>query len=380
MPKRRSSILGAFVLPLIALLVLLGVILAGAILSVPSRAAETFGPPAPGLSTRQRLTLSASLLWQAEDLTVPVNPSGAAVAFDVALGESVPSIVGRLWEAGLIRNPGAFTNYLQYSGLDTTLQAGEYTLSPGMSAIEIANALQDAIPGDVGFHVLAGWRVEEIAAALPTSGVEITPDDFLQTVQVLPQGFSFSEQIPADSTLEGFLYPGVYELPRETPIQELIDTLLNAFESQVSNEMRAGFHQQGLSLYQAVTLASIVQREAVVDDEKPMIASVFLNRLVIGMKLDSDPTVQYAIGYNPGQGTWWTNPLSKADLEIDSAYNTYVYPGLPPGPICNPGIASLKAVAFPAQTPYYYFRAACDNSGRHNFAETYEEHVNNACP
>jgi UPF0755 protein len=98
------------------------------------------------------------------------------------------------------------------------------------------------------------------------------------------------------------------------------------------------------------------------------------------MKLDSDPTVQYALGYNTAAATWWTNPLSASDLQFDSPYNTYLYPGLPPGPICNPGLSALNAVAYPAQTPYYYFRAACDGSGRHAFAQTYEEHLRNACP
>lgn len=111
----------------------------------------------------------------------------------------------------------------------------------------------------------------------------------------------------------------------------------------------------------------------------PMIASVFINRLNIGMKLETDPTVQYSLGFNQAQNTWWTNPLSYSDLEIDSPFNTYIYAGLPPAPIANPSLTALQAVAFPAQTPYYYFRAACDNSGRHNFSQTYEEHLSNAC-
>jgi UPF0755 protein len=112
----------------------------------------------------------------------------------------------------------------------------------------------------------------------------------------------------------------------------------------------------------------------------PLIASVLLNRQAIGMPLEADSTVQYAQGYNQDQVTWWTNPLSSQDLLIDSVYNTYRYPGLPPGPIANPGVSALRAVAYPATTPYYYFRAACDGSGKHTFAETYQEHLENACP
>ena len=115
------------------------------------------------------------------------------------------------------------------------------------------------------------------------------------------------------------------------------------------------------------------------DEEKPLIASVYLNRLNIGMKLEADPTVQYALGFDFAAGTWWKNPLSLDDLQFDSPFNTYVYAGLPPAPISNPDLDSLQAVAFPAETPYFFFRAKCDGSGYHSFAETFEEHVANGC-
>jgi UPF0755 protein len=169
-------------------------------------------------------------------------------------------------------------------------------------------------------------------------------------------------------------------LSRETTIDQLLPQVLMNFEAQVSLELRNGFATQGLDLCQAVTLASIIQREAIVDEEMPLIASVFYNRLNSGAVLASDPTVQYALGFNPSQGTWWTNPLSLQDLQVNSPYNTYIYSDLPPGPISNPGLTALRAVAFPAQTHYYYFRAACDGSGRHLFAETYDEHLTNECP
>ena len=111
-----------------------------------------------------------------------------------------------------------------------------------------------------------------------------------------------------------------------------------------------------------------------------MIASVFANRLKAGMRLDADPTVQYALGFDPVKGTWWKSPLNLEDLQVVSPYNTYQIQGLPPGPIANPGLSALRAVAFPAETPYYYFRAACDGSGRHTFAETFEQHQGNSCP
>jgi UPF0755 protein len=144
--------------------------------------------------------------------------------------------------------------------------------------------------------------------------------------------------------------------------------------------MRQGFQKQGLSLYQAVTLASLVEKEAIIPDEQPVIASVFYNRLAAGMRLESDPTVQYALGYNQDMKTWWTNPLTSDDLLVDSPYNTYAVAGLPPGPITSPGLSALQAVAEPATTGYYFFRARCDGTHRHVFAVTLDEQIQNACP
>jgi UPF0755 protein len=136
-----------------------------------------------------------------------------------------------------------------------------------------------------------------------------------------------------------------------------------------------------MTLYNVVKLASIVEREAVLDEERPVIASVYLNRLREGVKLEADPTVQYAMGYQADTGQWWNLNLTADDYHtVDSPYNTYLYPGLPPGPISNPGISSIMAVIYPADTVYFFFRVACDSSGRHNFTESYEEHVQNACP
>jgi UPF0755 protein len=186
--------------------------------------------------------------------------------------------------------------------------------------------------------------------------------------------------IPAGATAEGFLSPGKYTLPRTTSAEQLVFLLLQSFSSRLTPELQSGLTSHGLTVFQAVTLASIVQREAVVADEMPMIASVFYNRLGINMRLQTDPTIQYALGYDTARGTWWTNPLSLDDLKVDSPYNTYLHAGLPPGPISNPGLAALQAVAAPAKSNYLYFQARCDKSGLHVFAETLEQHQQNNCP
>jgi UPF0755 protein len=347
---------------------------------LPGKAERAFGPPAKSLDAFNRIYLSARLLLQTDELQTPRDPLGSTRPFQIELGEPTFTITERLQEEGFIGNAEALRDYLVYSGLDTTLQAGEYQLSPQMTALEIAQAMQDATPTEVTFRILPGWRMEEIVEALPTSGLSFSGEEFLALARNPSPLSPVYQELPTGAGLEGFLYPDSYRLRREITVQEFIGTLLEDFQAKVDPALREGYQQQGLSLYQAVTLASIVQREAIVEDEMPLIASVFLNRLKTGMKLESDPTVQYALGYQEDSGKWWKSPLSLDDLKFDSPYNTYLYSDVPPGPIANPGLNALKAVAFPAQTPYYYFRAACDGSGKHTFAETFDEHQLNACP
>jgi len=319
------------------------------------------------------------MLLKRDELTQPLDRNGQTHPFEIDMGESVGSISYRLEAGGFIPDADAFRTYLVYSGKDTSLQAGKYSLNPAMTPLEIAQELQDATPGEVTFSVLEGWRIEEIAAALPTSGLSFQPEEFFAMTLVHPPDLSFTPALPESVSLEGFFFPGQYRFRREISLQEFVYSFFQNFDTQVTPDIRQGFTNQGLDLFQAVTLASIVQREAVVIEEQPIIASVFFNRLSTGMKLDSDPTVQYAVGFNPEQNSWWTNPLSVSDLQINSPYNTYIFAGLPPGPIASPGLSALKAVAFPAQTPYFYFQARCDGSGRHEFAETYEQHLQNSC-
>jgi UPF0755 protein len=320
------------------------------------------------------------LILQEQSLIRPVEPSGLPRPFRIGLGEPTASVIQRLYEDGFIASADAFRNYLVYSGLDTTLQAGDYQLSRSMNALEIAKKLQDATPEHITLRILAGWRLEEIAEALPTSGLDISPEEFLASTGIRRNGYVFSDSLPPQASLEGFFFPETYEMTRTLTLEGVIIAILENFQANLTTDLVGGFIDQGLDVYSAVTLASIVEREAMDDGEMPMIASVFYNRLAKGMKLDSDPTVQYALGFNKVQGTWWTNPLSLEDLNVDSPYNTYKYPGLPPGPIASPGANALKAVAFPESSPYLYFRAACDGSGRHVFARTFEEHVANGCP
>jgi UPF0755 protein len=344
---------------------------------IPAQALSLYGPPARSLSITDRIDYSRRLLSYGELLTMPVDPNGIEQSFNIQQDESILSIANRLEDAGIITSAQALYDYLVYTGLDTTLQSGDYKLSPALSIIDVAQELQDSTPEDVPFVIIPGWRLEEIAASLPTSGLDISPEEFFHaaTTQTPPQGLGFA----STTSLEGFLLPDSYTFLRNVSVEQFLKTMADNFVMHVTDDMRAGFAEQGLDVYQAVTLASIVERESVHDDEQALIASVFINRLNGGMQLGSDPTVQYALGFDPVEQTWWTNPLSLDNLKIDSPYNTYVYAGLPPGPIANPSIEALRAVAFPEHSDYYYFQAKCDNSGYHTFAVTLEEHVANGC-
>lgn len=380
MSKRRKSA-GVIASLLFVAVICSGVcLLIGAYFELNRQVESAYGPPAQDLDAIDRLWISAQLYFSTEQLLEPSNLSGEPVEFEIPLGESPIAIASRLQDAGLIYDSQAFINYLRYSGLDRTIQAGVYSLSPASTPLEFAHILQDATPSEITLSILPGWRLEEIAATLPTSGLDISQDEFLSAAQSPPVDSPVPPEILGGNSLEGFLAPGSYRLDRQTNADQLLIFLLDQFNANIPIELNNGILNQGLDLYQAVTLASIIERETVDADEMPLIASVFLNRLAIGMPLEADSTVQYAVGYNQDQDTWWTNPLTESDLQFDSPYNTYLYAGLPPGPIANPSSAALRSVAFPAQTPYYYFRAECDDSGKHSFSETYEQHLSKDCP
>ncbi len=343
---------------------------------IPARASLLYGPPARLLSISDRIEYSARLLSHGDALITPLDSNGVERSFRIEQGESVASVTSRLEESSIISRADFLYDYFVYTGLDTTLQAGEYALSPALSMIDIASELQDSTPEEIPFVILSGWRMEEIAASLPTSGLDISPEAFITAAQTPPQVLAFA----SPATMEGFFLPDSYLLPRTTTVDQLLETIARNFTLHITDEMRSGFSAQGLNVNQAVILASIVERESIQNEEMPLITSVFLNRLNIGMTLGSDPTVQFALGYDSIGQTWWTNPLSLDDLKIDSPYNTYIYAGLPPKPISNPSLDALKAVAFPQTSPYYYFQAKCDNSGYHTFTVTFEEHLANGCP
>lgn len=374
--RKRSSV---FLLLVITALLIGCVGLGAGFLAISSEVVNQFGEPAEGLSLTQKIAFPLDLYLHKDTMFSPAQIDGLEQGFMIDQGESVSMVCIRLENAGLIVDAELFRTYLVYSGLDRYLQAGQYRLSPQMTPMEIAADLLDATPEDVTVSILAGWRIEEVARNVAGSGLAIDTESFIALAYHPTPELFVGLPLENAPTLEGLLFPGSYTIPRQADLNTVLQTILAEFASKVGAEIVEGFTRQGLSVYQAVILASIVEKEAVLDEEKPMIASVFYNRLTDGMRLETDPTVQYALGFQDSTQTWWKSPLSGEDLGFASPYNTYLNYGLPPTAIANPDLTSLRAVAFPAETPYYYFRAACDGSGRHSFAMTYEEHLDNAC-
>lgn len=274
--------------------------------------------------------------------------------FVIQKGEGVREIANKLKKERLIKNPVVFFLLIWKQGLDRKIQAGDFRLSPSMTTTEIANTL---IHGtlDVWVTIPEGKRAEEIAEILKTS----TP---------AYQSFWRDELVKH----EGYLFPDTYLIPKDADIDLIITIMKNNFEKKFESITP---NKTGLSKEEIVIVASLIEREAKLDEDRPLVASVILNRLNIGMKLDIDATVQYALGYQDSQKNWWKKELTKDDLNINSAYNTYRNQGLPPTPISNPGLAVLRAVVNAPDNDYLYYIS--DRNGRNHYARTLEEHNEN---
>lgn len=337
----------------------------------------------PSLGLTQRLYLQSYLADRVDELAAAAGTAVTPITFEIQPGQTADAVAAGLRDAGLLTERELFINYLRFYGLDTQLAVGQYYLEPPLTIPQLADALSHDYARVAEVSFLPGLRIEELSAALAQlQPANIDADEFLAIAQRRApfdtSRYDFLAALPPDATLEGFLAPGAYQLPPYADAAFLVDAMLQRFGEQVTPAMRQAYGAQGLSLRDAVILASIVAREALVEDERPFIASVYYNRVVAGMPLQADPTVQYAAGYHSDTGSWWKVPLSRADLELNHPYNTYVIPGLPPGPISNPGVSSLQAVAAPADTNYYFFVLDClANNGRHRFSTTFDEHLAN---
>jgi UPF0755 protein len=330
----------------------------------------------------QHTLLQIALSGRQADLNHAISSDASPVRFTVDRGDTPRTIAQNLVKSALITDAQLFIDYAQLNELDTKLQAGTYFLKRSQTLTEIAVALTDSRNSFIPFRIIEGERIEEIAAKIDGAQAYFgfSGAEFIIQVRAgssVDPTFANRVQLPAGASLEGFLYPDTYQLPADVTAPMLRDILLQNFTSKVSDQVISDAAAQGLSMLQVVTLASIVQREAVHVDEQPLIAGVYRNRMNIDKRLEADPTVQYAMGFR--DGTWWPRITVDNYSNVQSPYNTYLNNGLPPGPISNPGISAIQAVVYPTASDYLYFRADCRTDGYHSFATTFEEHVAN-CP
>ncbi|RJQ35923.1 endolytic transglycosylase MltG [Candidatus Microgenomates bacterium] len=296
--------------------------------------------------------LAAFYLWWFLGLKAVNTSNKNQVIFVVQKGKGVREIANKLKQEELIKDPVVFFLLIKKLGLDGKIQAGDFRLSPSMSAQDIANALTHGTV-DEWITIPEGKRADEIAdmlkAKIPT--YEESWRDLL-------------------NKNEGYLFPDTYLIPKDTDINLILSIMKNNFEKKIASI--PNIDKSNLSKKEIITVASLVEREAKLAKDRPLVASVILNRYDISMPLQIDATIQYALGFQKSENTWWKKALTITDLKIDSPYNTYLHTGLPPTPIANPGFEVINSVVNPAQTDYLYYIS--DSTGQNHYAKTLNEH------
>lgn len=286
--------------------------------------------------------------------TLPVNKKDtSSKIFIVEPGANLAAIAKKLQNEGLIRNKLVFYIIVKRMGIEKKIQAGDFRLSPSMAAAEIAESLTHGTL-DIWVTIIEGLRREEVA-------------------QIISRDFDIPEIEFLKQAREGYLFPDTYLIPRNADTTTILNILYANFNKKLSQELKNKAALKKLTLDQVLILASLVEKEARLDSERQEVASIILKRYQNDWPLQIDATLQYAVGYQIDTKTWWKRNLTTQDKEIDSPYNTYKNPGLPPAPICNPGLAAIKAVvSADPTTPYWYYLS--DPTGKTHYSKTIEEH------
>jgi UPF0755 protein len=304
---------------------------------------------------------------------------GVRIVYSIDDASSASGIGSDLEELGVIRSGKQFAILVELMGVGGNIAAGDHLLSKGSAALSVIAQLMVLEEGpSLTVTFPEGLRFEEMAQLVEESGLA-TAEEFIAAVLAAEPPAEIAETLPEGANLQGYLFPDTYELPVGAKASDLVDLMLQTFLIRFDEPLRRAAATQGLNMHQAVTLAAIIEREAVLAEERPLMAGVFFNRLAAGDLLGADPTVQYAVAeldpLSVQANGWWKKGITQEDLELDSPYNTRKFAGLPPGPITNPGLAALEAVAHPAETDFYFFVAdAVKGDGSHLFAVTQAEH------
>ena len=304
-----------------------------------------------------------TLFYGRVQLEPPASSAGSPVTITVRNGEPLDSLVNDLAGHGLIRSTFWFGWYARLQGLGSRLVAGDFVLDNAMSASFIVQRLEGQ-PQVGTHHVLLteGLTAGQMAAKIAAAGIGITADQYLAEVRSGSFNEPFLAGRPAGASLEGFLFPDTYDIPDHSTAHDVVQIQLADFASKAM-PLLSGLTPQ--KLYSTLTVASIAEREAMFNVDRPLVAGVVDNRLAAGQLLQLDSTVIYGLGISGGS-------LTAQQLATDTPYNTYIHPGLPPTPISNPGVSSISAAAHPATTPDYFFISDC--SGHNHYSVTEQQH------
>ena len=301
--------------------------------------------------------------WVDHQLHQAANPGAGKKRFVVPQGASFHQVADTLHRAGLIDSELVFDLYARYRHLDRGVEAGAYELDSSLNMEQILTALQTARPEELFVTIPEGYTVKKTAAALDTGGL-IKGADYIAAATTGSYTYDFLKNLPPGLSLEGFLFPDTYLIPRNGTAKQLVQLQLDEFSKTWTQARKAQAADRGMNVLQIVTIASMIEREALFDDDRPKVASVIYNRLARGMLLQIDATVLYAKGV-------WQSSVTLDDRKINSPYNTYLHPGLPPGPIANPGLKAIDAALQPAQTDYLFYLS--DPQGHNHYAKTSDE-------
>jgi UPF0755 protein len=311
----------------------------------------------------------------------PVPAANAPVRFTIEKGMRAKAVADALERNGLIRDAFLFSGWLKLKNEGSRFQAGVYELTPGMTRDQIVAKLNagDAVAAEtVHFTIPEGFTVKQISERIAQEG-KLNKDKFLEAA-AQPDKWTASvwtKNLPVDNKLryplEGYLFPETYDMKQGSSEAEIINRMLMELDrklDQLPEDWQTTLHERGLTVHQLLTIASLVEREVVVDEERPIVSSVIQNRLKIKMPLQIDATIQYLLDKQKER-------LMEGDLKVDSPYNTYLHAGLPPGPIASPSLKSIEAALYPDDTEYLYYVTRKDGTNTHLFAVTYSQHQKN---
>lgn len=298
--------------------------------------------------------LSGYVWWT--DAMGPVDKDDTTpIMFLIPSGQGSKEIARRLASEGLVRSQIGFYLLVRFFGTDGQIQAGDFRLNKSMDARTIAQELTHGMV-DVWVTTLEGWRDEEIAMTL-SKDLKLPEKEFLRVARA------------------GYMFPDTYLIPKDATAGAIVTMFMDNFNKKITPDMLTILTKEGMTKDEFVTIASLVEREGRTATDRPIIAGILLNRLRRNWPLQVDATLQYALGYQQKEKTWWKKELTDEDKKIDSPYNTYLHPGLPPGPIANPGLEAMNAVVYPHITDYMYYLH--DKDGIAHYAKTIEGHLEN---